>query len=205
MRYLKVILIAFLIGVTTVSVFRYISIIKEKRILLENLEKDQMQIITLSDDKLKLSSALEKEKDLNQEIIQKNILLRDNLRASNKRLGKLFVEFDQNNKESNSRILMLKAESMFLRKEEEKLRFDLVQISQQRDNLNARLTSIPELKKAISELKKQKRLVPSAGLKEKLIVELMSEGNRGYLIKDGKSFSAATVKIEVNPAFKNAQ
>ena len=36
--------------------------------------------------------------------------------------------------------------------------------------------------------------------KDKMCMETIIEGNKGYLMKDGKSFSIGNVKIEVNPA-----
>jgi len=207
LKYLKGLFIAFLIGVAAVSASRYILIMKEKRILLDNFEKEKMHVINLKDENRNLLQTLEKEKILNQALFQKNGLLKDNLRASNKRINRLFEEFTRNDQNLNFQISSLKAENIALRDEENKLKLDLAQVSQQRDELNSRLSSIPELKKAIKELKKQKKIaqVVHIDLKEKTVVEATSEGNRGFLVKDGKPFSALTVKIEVNPALKSEQ
>jgi hypothetical protein len=51
------------------------------------------------------------------------------------------------------------------------------------------------LKKAIRDLKKQMRKVTHKATKTKTIIE----GNRGFLIKDGKPTSIAKIKIEVIP------
>ena len=207
MKDIKIIIIVFLVGVSVFSISNYIAIIREKQALMMNLENEKIQLVSLENQKQNLLQALEKEKKLNEEAAKKNLLLKENLAAAGERIKKLFV----NNKaieELNSQISVLKAENAAIRQDEDKLKLDLDQIRKEKEQLDSRLTSIPELKKALKEVKKQRRTQRqhnppaqnSPGIEANAVV---LPGNKGFIIKDGVFFSAAKVKIEVNPAAKN--
>lgn len=198
MKDLKVILIVFLLGVSALSAFKFVSTLKEKNLLRDQLEKTKLQVTALEDEKQNLLQSLEKEKKLNQDISDKNVLLKGNLKAGAKKINVLFSRLDQADKdlsELKSRVFSLKAENDALKLEREKLKFDLSQFEQ-------RFSSIPELKKAVEALKHPKKKV-TVEIKKKLNnpqEEAIIEGNRGFLLKNGKPVPILKVKIEVNPA-----
>jgi hypothetical protein len=104
-----------------------------------------------------------------------------------------------------SQIALSKVENTSLREEKEKISQDLAQVSQERDTFKARLSSIPELKKAIREVKVQihlaKAMIREITKNRKAVVEADVDGNRGFLVKNGKTtFPVANIKIEVKPA-----
>ncbi|MFA4993109.1 MAG: hypothetical protein WC571_03990 [Candidatus Omnitrophota bacterium] len=156
----KKILIILLLIITVFSVFKYLSELKLRYRLQDNLVKAQEEIATLTQEKQNLLQELGKKKKL-----------KDYLRASINKIERLFrdkamvqVAFE----ETNTKFAVLKAENK---------------------QLKARLNSIVELRKAIRELKARKRRTPA----------LATEGNLGFLIKDGQSTAPGKIKIEVVP------
>lgn len=213
MKDLKIILIAFLLGASIFSTVKYASSLREKHTLQASLEERKADISALQNEKQNLVQEIGKEKELNLKFMQRNTLLKDNLKAGKNRLERLFVKYDHANEDVdrlNSQVAILKAENTAVRAEGEKLKLELAQAGQENERLNNRLNSVVELKKAIRELK-MKKSIPSVEIKEievkkKPTTEAELTGNCGYVIKDGVPFSGVSsvkVKIEVNPATKN--
>lgn len=202
MKNYKLFLIAFLIGITIFSVFQYAASLKEKLDLKNDLSQIKKQVMDLELEKQNLLQAVEQEKEAQKALGQENSELKESLKVNTDKLAKLDADFQgaQNTIEQlNSKIALVKAENMALRAKREKLALELSSVSQEKDALKARLSSVAELKKVIKELKKQVR--KSTGeLKEIAAAQRIIEGNRGFLIKDGKPTYPAKVKIEVIPA-----
>lgn len=206
MKHFRPIIIAFLLGVSVFSVYRYILSIKEKYALLEAIDKGKTQIAALENEKQNILQTLEKEEKINLGLSQKNARLRENLKAGRQKIARLFLEVVAAGKDAerlDSQVSALKAENAAIQEEEANLRPDLARISREKEALESRLSSIAELKKAIKELKKGQNRV--ALKKKEPKTELAPEGNRGYLVKDGVPISPPKVKIEVNPAQENKQ
>ena len=104
----------------------------------------------------------------------------------------------------NSQVSILKAENMAVREQNDSLNARLSQVSQEKEALALRLSSVAELKKAIRDLKKQMRKVRSEiKFKEEVASGKVLEGNRGFLLKDGKPTYPTRVKIEVKSLSPN--
>jgi len=195
MKNIKFILTPLLIGITIFSIFRYVLSIKEKYDLLNSLKSLKEQVVALEVEKQNLSQELDQATELQQELSEDISRLKDNLKASYGRLTKLFADFErvhQAIEQLDSQNSLLKAENAALREETNNL--DL-----EKENLQARLSSLTELKKAIRELKLKMRKVKTE-IKEKVTTEEVIEGNRGFLVKDGKStHPLLKVRIEVTP------
>jgi len=199
---LKNILIALLVTLTLFSVFKYIYSIKEKYELLNILNQTKEQAAALENEKQNLLQELEKEKELQQKLSQENSAFKDSIRLSEEKLAQLDADFVQAQKtieQLNSNFSLLKAENIALIEKKNTLNTKLSQVSQEKDALQVKLSSIAELKKAIKELKRQMRKVGTV-IREKIRTNKIIEGNRGFLIKDGKFTYPAKVKIEVTPA-----
>lgn len=200
----KNILIVLLLTITVFSVFKHILALKEKDELSNTLNQVKKQAATLKKEKQNLLETLEKEKELQQKLAQQNSILKENLKAGKIRLTKLFrdvFEKQRSIEQLNSQLSISKAENKALIEEENKLKAELTRVSQENENLNAKLSSIAELKKAIRELKKMRKVSKvSIEIKQKEQNEKIIEGNRGFLIKDGKITYPAKVRIEVIPA-----
>lgn len=192
MKNYKVILIIFLLGITIFSVFKYVSSLKTLNIL----DHLKVQVAALEDERQDLLQTLEKERELQQKF-------KVDLEASEEKLINLNEELTQAQKtieELNSQVSTLKAENASFIKEKNDLSAQLTQIIREKDEFKRRLSSISELKKAIRELKRQMHQV-SREIKRKTRPQTKKiiEGNRGFLIKDGKSTYIPRVKIEVKP------
>ncbi|MDD4940151.1 MAG: hypothetical protein PHE18_04280 [Candidatus Omnitrophica bacterium] len=193
---LRIILIALLTGVTAFSVFKYIVTARENYVLSDSLNQAKTQVAELQE-------AIEKERQLEQALGQENSALKDELRVNADKLAELSVELanaQKNLENLSSEIALSQAENAALREEKDKLVFDLAKVSEERDLLNSKLSSIPELKKAIKEVKMRTRNA-RVMIKQVIAKRVIIEGNHGYLIKDGRStFPVSKVKIEVTPA-----
>ena len=195
----KIIVIVLLVGITLFSVFKYLMTLNEKNGLMKNLNQVKGQIAALELEKQNLLQAIDKEKESQKALTEENATLKDEL----KKLAQVDENLQNSQKtieQLTAQIAISKAENTALREEKDKLAEDLTQISQERDALKVRLSSIPELKKTIKEVKMQIRkakvMIREIAKKRRVI-----EGNRGFLVKNGKTtFPITKIKIEVMPA-----
>ena len=202
LKTLKLILLAFLIGVTIFSLFKYLASLKERYELLNTLELKKNQAVALEQEKHNLLLDLEKEKNQRQEISLRHTELNQKLQLNEEKLAKLKVGIrlaSEKIKQLSYNASMLKAENMALREEEAGLKAQLIQINQENNNLKARIGSAAELKKALKELKIQMGKVRRQ-IKDKGKAKKITEGNHGFLVKNGQPTHLTTVTIEVNPA-----
>jgi len=190
------ILISVLLALCIFGGFKYLSGQKDKQELARTLSETRIQLLALEEEKQNLLQTLEKVKEAQSESLQKNMALKENLRASNNRLKELFAEFDavKNQKVGASlNYAILKAENKVLREKRQEL-------FQENQSIQKKLSSVVELKKAIRELKARARLARIEIKKRSKELEDI-EGNAGFFIKSGKSTYPSKVRIEVMPAF----
>ena len=77
----------------------------------------------------------------------------------------------------------------------------MAEAASENQSLKTKLSSIQELKKAIRELRKRKRTQPQSLISLKpRSTDKMMDGNRGYILKDGKSTYLGRIHVEVRPA-----
>jgi uncharacterized protein (DUF3084 family) len=189
---LRNIVITLIFTVTVFVFFKYVATLKVKYDLINDLDEAKGQITNLEKENKGLSTSLYREKELKGKYMQENSDLRDYLRASRNRLTKLF-RTQKTNEELNPKLSLLKAENAMLAEQRDAL-------LKENENLKLKLSSAAELKKAIRELRTQAQKVGTQ-IKEKAREKKILEGNRGYIIKDGKpTCYPMKVKIEVFPA-----
>ena len=196
-------LIVLLLTLTAFSAFKYVASLKEKHDLRQDLNAVQQEVAILSEEKQNLLQDLEKEKEANNKLASDNQELKQYLIASREKISKLFEEVKETQdaiEQLSFQISLAKAENKALFEETENIKSNLIQVSQENADLKARLGSVQELKKAIRELKIQKRKMTQEIRQIK--IERIIEGNRGYLIRDGKITSSSNIRIEVMPAQK---
>ena len=191
----KNILIALLVSLTAFSIYKYVTSLREKYELLNTLNQVKNQLAVLEQEKQNLSQELEKAVKLQQEFSDESLELKDYLRASKQRIGKLFTQISLVQKKSED----LESQFSILKTENTTLSDQVTQITKERDGLKTKLSSVTELKKAIRELKKQVYKV-RAEIQQTTNVQKIIEGNRGYLMKDGKLTYPTQLKVEVIPA-----
>lgn len=183
---LKNIALIGLVGITAFSMVKYVSELKARYMLQDSLGQAQGQIVVLAQEKQNLLQGLRKEKELKQQLELKNINLKDYLRASKERIARLF----QSNASAQNDLEDTKIRFSILKAENRALIDSRRRIYIENEEFKLKLSSVDELKKAIGELKIKQR--------EDLILE--TEGNRGFLTKDGRLTTPEKIKIEVIPA-----
>jgi len=194
----KIIVIVLLVGITLFSVFKYVMTLNEKNGLMKNLNQVKGQVAALELEKENLLQTIDKEKESQKALTEENATLKDEL----KKLAQVDENLQNSQKtieQLTSQIALSRAENTALREEKNGLSLELTQVSHERDTLKAQLSSVPELKKKIKEVKlqihKAKAMIREIAKKRRVI-----EGNRGYLMKNGKfTFPISKIKIEVMP------
>lgn len=183
---LKNIVLILLLGITIFSMFKYVSELNTRYQLQNSLTLARNEIVSIAQEKQNLLQELKKEKELQEELALRNAALKDNLRASNQRITRFFQENSKVKEElenSGARLSILKAENRALIDGHKRLYVE-------NEEYKLKLSSIEQLKKAIKDIKNKKRKS----------IEIITEGNQGFIIKDGQSTTVDKVKIEVVPA-----
>lgn len=195
---LKVIFVFFLIGATIFSIFKYGVSLKEKEELESNLNRAEEQLAALEAEKQKLLDDLSRHQE-------ENVILQESLRQAEAKITALNADFQRVHSaidDLNSQISILKAENNALRDNETAVKTQLSRLSQENEDFKAKLSSLAGLKQAIRDLKQKMRTArreTAPAIKEVKPVPAI-EGNRGYLVKNGKPTYSAALKIEVEPA-----
>ncbi|MDI6758309.1 MAG: hypothetical protein QMD94_01345 [Candidatus Omnitrophota bacterium] len=193
----KNILIVFLLSIAAFSIFKFISIQKEKYELISELDRAKHGIAVLEKEKQNILQEIEKEKDINRKIEQKNTELKKYLKADKTKIISLFIDL----KETNQAVEGLSSKISLLKLENETLQQEKERFSQEIEGFKVKLNSINELKKAIKELKKQARKT-RLEIKNPVKINKAIEGNRGYLIKNGEQAHSTNLRVEVIPVAK---
>jgi len=191
---LKNVLLALCAAVAIFCAFKYLTGLKEKYDLQLSVGQLKQQVNLLESQKQGLAEELAKAKESEAKIAAKLDGLKHYFHASKQRMGKLFTDLDNARKaieDLDSKINLLKSENNALRGEKQAL-------AQDNETLRTKLNSITQLKKAIKELRGQINNV-SKEIKKTIKEEKLIEGNRGFLIKEGKPTYPTKVKIEVTP------
>lgn len=181
---IKNLALLFLLGVAVFSMARYVVELRAKLALEENLAKAQGDILALNQEKQNLLQELGKEKDFNASLQAKNTALKSYVGASRNRIARLFKESQKTKNELEEvsvKFAVLKAENTALIKSRK-------QVYLENEQLKFQLGSAQELKKALRALRSKSAQAP----------DRFYEGNRGFLLRDGRS-TVEKVKIEVVP------
>ena len=142
------------------------------------------------------------EKEINSVLNQDITGLKDNLAQSKERMVQIEADFLASQKtveNLNSEFSLVKAENTALRDQVQGLQLDISQAKAEREQMQQRLSSIAELKKAIKELRQKTRLAKRQVQNRVDMKEKMVSGNEGFLIKNGKSIFSGIIKIKVEP------
>jgi chromosome segregation ATPase len=191
-----------LLGITIFSVFKYILTVREKNDLVVAIEKIKVEAVALENEKERLLKSLEEGKALQQSLTQENVSFQEKLIVTEAKLSGIEEELIQAQKEladSTFQAFLIKEESIALQKERADLRLQIIKLTRENEDFTTHFNSVAELKKAIQELKLKMRQVKRE-IKKKAVLISDSEGNKGFVVRDGKSTQPAQVKIEVKPA-----
>jgi chromosome segregation ATPase len=207
-----------LAGITTSSAILYFASLKERYDLSVAVNRLKLQLNNLEEEKQNLINELEAKRALEARLLKENVALTENIQSVQEQVAALSSAFKSARarvKSLTSKILILKEENQALSQEKEVLSGQLAEAAQERDALKSKFDSVIELKKAIRDLKRKIHLAKRA-IRRKISSEQepeqkqepepqedqAPEGNRGFIIKDGKlTFPEYRVKIEVKPTF----
>ena len=202
-RYVMPVLMALLIGVATLTSFRYIRIMIERQRIVNALEQAKSQLAQLEGERKTLNQKLENQAQEKQELVRGKQAVEDTLSESQRKFSLIEEQLMQAQKridDLNDNLAKIEQENSVLEENRDRLTAQVEQLSQEKSALEERLSSVKELKKAIRELRIKMRnvkvpLLTRASDEDKKIV-----GNRGYIIRNGESTYPAKIKIEVTPA-----
>jgi chromosome segregation ATPase len=203
MRNITTFIIAILAGITVFSVYKYIASINENNSLSANIRQLNGDLKALEDEKNGLTRDLSREKEINDALNQENSGLKDNLTQNQEKLAQLETDFQASQKTIeglNSEFSLVQAENTALRDQVQGLQLDISQAKADKEQMQSRLSSIVELKKAIKELRQKTRLAKKQ-VRERLVIKekMRLSDNNGFLVKDGRSTLLGTIKIKVEP------
>jgi chromosome segregation ATPase len=193
----KNILIAVLIGISVASVVKLVSYLSERRDVARLVSEVQEEAGALHNQAQNLLQDLEKEKAGQDQLKAENAALKDYLRASKRRLSKLFADHrvvQQKLADLDEKFSVLQAENSAMVQQNE-------MYAKENDNLKARMNSLTELKKAIREVKIRMREARRQLFEQSRERDNQYMGNGGFLVREGKNtYSSGIVHIEVTPA-----
>jgi chromosome segregation ATPase len=200
--YIFVLVIAFLLGITVFSVYKYFDAVTQRETTINILDKLRVEAVQLENQNENLLESLGKEKEHTNQLSQENLQLSEDLKSKAEKLNQLDAQLQDTLRQIDG----LSAQIFSLQNQREILTLQLAQVSDEKEQMKARLNSIPELKKAIRELKKQthktSRAVTKHVVMEKKEKPAFITGNRGFIIKNGRPTSLPKIRIEVEPVLK---
>jgi chromosome segregation ATPase len=200
----KNLLIAFLVGVSLFSIIRYAAQIKQRDRLQDNLSQARATLQGWEKEREIFSRELEKQIKAKEQILQESRVAQAHLQEAQQKVRRLNLEaaeakatIDRLNRE----IAALSRENLALKEQKQVLSLQIEEIRREKDDLEARLSSVKELKKALKQLRLRMRLEAARRRhrkQESVNKRWPAQGNKGYLIKDGKP-TTYKKKIEVLP------
>ncbi len=193
----KNITIVVLLAILLFSVLKLASYLRERKDIEKVISEVQEEAGAVHAQAQNLLQDLENEKTGVEKLRQQNAALKEYLRASKRRMGKLFVEksaAQEKLTDLDARFSVVKAENSALAQQNQ-------MYTQENESLKSRLNSLVELKKAIREVKIRMREAQQAAwrMSHPRTPDIELAGNRGYLVRNGQSTQSALVKIEVTP------
>jgi len=201
------------IGIAAFSFYQYMVAIQENAALQAELEQVRQNIRQLELVRDNLNSDLKKTRESESALILANSGLKDQVNADQVKFTALEAAIlgAQNNIESlNAQISIAREENTALVDQIGGLKTQLSAVAQEKDKMEATLSSVDELKKTIKALKRKtrtaRRPVPMKVVADaKKQVQEITLGNQGFFIKNGKVIMPSRVKIEVQPSLESKQ
>lgn len=186
-----VLIFSLMIGAVIFSAVRYLAVSHAKT----RLEYELSQV---KEHAWFLEGQLKQDEELISGLNEEKRLLTDTLKEKESRVSQL----EQKNTQNQEHIFSLVNEIEGARKQRDKTMKDLSAKQEKLRELETKLQSIPELKKAIIEVKTRMRNRRLKANPRSVAPGWISEAeiNCGYLLRDGVSTYKPRIKIEVIPA-----
>lgn len=175
-----------IIGLLAFGLWRYWVIAREQKIVAIKLQEAQNRLTSLESEKAVLRQELDKELKMKEDLLGEKARLETDLAAKTE-------EFNQ----QGARLAEVESALNRVEAEKEQLGGQVAVLTQEKEQLEAKLSSVEELKKVIKELKIKMRQMKSRVMK--IIEPRYTYGNKGYIVQNGVSTYLLRKKIEVTP------
>jgi len=205
-----------MIGISGFCLYQYIFTAREKELLGEQLDRIRQNVRALESEKSALILDIENVRQSEKSLILQNTGLADQVKSGHEKVLELEATLmgAQSNIEAlNEQISIAREESAALVAQIDGLKSQITVVKQDNDQMSECLSSIDSLKKVIKELKRKAReerrrknvrvvkrkneiTVPGTAA----VVEEISLGNQGFIIKNGQATFPSRIKIEVQPS-----
>jgi len=191
--YKIVVIAALLVIIAGLSYYKYIMALRERDVLSRNLEQVKADMARVEVERQVVAGELQRQKTHREQLLQEKEVLEEELQTARDKLARL-SKLEEQIQPLQETIEDLEEGNLALLQEKETLTRRLDEIAQEKAALEARLRSINELKKAIKEAKIKRRQERIAS-RQRTDTEIT--GNRGYILKNGKSTYRPKITIEV--------
>lgn len=197
-----------LTGITGFSVYKYAVSMQEKAGLQTELEQVRQEISRLEQVRDNLNNDLVLAREYEQRLVLENTGLKDRIKDDQIKFSMMEAAIAQAQGQVDTlaeQIAVARQENAALVVQLDGMKAQLFTASQEKERMQATLSSVEELKRAIRDLRRKTRAARTASpitvvADEKKQVRQIILGNKGYIIRDGKVITPARVKIEVQPS-----
>ena len=198
-------IIALLLGASVFGVYKSIELLKKNSDLSRAVDNLKLKLVTTEAFLNQTKEALRESQFDNAKLEGKNRVLNSKLSEKEKQLQR----YKENLTMLSNKLKQTVEINASLAEKNRETSDRLVRLEFENDEMKNKLSSIPELKKAIKDLKikirqekrskravqtKQEKILAVPALTEAVDVDL--KGNRGYLLKDGRpTFDAVDIRV----------
>ncbi len=186
-------ILALLVIIAAISYFKFIAIIKEKDELARSVDLIKAEVARLEGEKQTITLQLQKETDLREKAVSDKQAAETELattKAKLTQLSKLEAQIGPLQKMIDD----LQKGNLVLKQDKETMEARLGEITQEKAALEARMHSLDELKRQIKAVKKELWQQKVEKWHQESII---SDGNKGFIVKNGMATYRPKIKIEV--------
>jgi len=210
-----------MVGIAVFCFYQYMVAVRENAALQTDLDQVQEDIRQLALIRDNLNSDLQQAQASEQALILENTGLKEQVKQDQVKFSDLegAIQEAQNNINAlNEQITLAREENTALVTQVGGLKEKLSAVSQENDQMEATLSSVDAMKKAIKALKIKTRAARRAARQSarrpapvkvvadaKKQVQEITLGNQGFIIKNGKVIMTSRVRIEVQPSPESKQ
>jgi len=207
------VILLILTGITGFSVYKYAVSMQEKAGLQTELEQVRQEISRIEQVRDNLKNDLVLAREYEQRLVLENTGLKSQIKDDQVKFldaGAAIAEAQGQVDALAEQISVARQENAALVVQLDGMKAQLLNASREKESMQATLSSVDALKRAIKDLRRKTRLARKASsitvvVDEKKQVRQIILGNKGYIIRDGKMVKPERVKIEVQPSAGEGQ
>ncbi|HOU36324.1 MAG TPA: hypothetical protein PLJ26_00205 [Candidatus Omnitrophota bacterium] len=207
------VILLILTGITGFSVYKYAVSMQEKAGLQTELEQVRQEISRIEQVRDNLKNDLVLAREYEQRLVLENTGLKSQIKDDQVKFSMLEAAIAEAQGQVDAlaeQISVARQENAALVVQLDGMKAQLLNASREKESMQATLSSVDALKRAIKDLRRKTRLARKASsitvvVDEKKQVRQIILGNKGYIIRDGKMVKPERVKIEVQPSAGEGQ